>query len=130
MSVVTTVVFVTDHHRDHQRFAQLVRDGYTRYGTPYEQLRVNEQGGPKYGPGDVYHWGFNYMDGALRDALMTEPWESPGTVLWIYGESDDEPVIVRRALVYTCRSKVSCGLNEGSITSTPCGHAACVGSRH
>lgn len=92
MSVVTTVVFATDHYKDAERFEELVAQLYTRYSHlgPYKVHRA-EQDGPKYGPGDVYFYGFNYMDSELKNALTSEPWH-PGTILWMLDE-DDDPII-------------------------------------
>lgn len=91
MSVVTTVVFVTESYDAAKRFEAIIREGYTRYDAPYE-VKPTEQDGPKYGPGEVYYYGFNYLDQQVLDALHAEPWP-PGTVVWIYDEFKEGPEI-------------------------------------
>lgn len=92
MSYVTTVLLATQWSGPAaRRFEQIVREKYDRYDTPYE-VTPTEQDGPKYGPGEVYYYGFNYAGPDLLDALRTEPWPDD-TVLWIYGEDHDGPEI-------------------------------------
>lgn len=98
MSVVTTVVFVTNSWDDKERYLQLVADLYTRYGNvdglnPYE-LHAAESDGPKCAAGYVYYTGFNHMDVTLSEALQDEKWADPTTVLWMQHEEFSADVFV------------------------------------
>lgn len=91
MSYVTTVVFATDDDWAAARYEQIIREHYNRYEQPY-QISPTEQDGPKYGPGEVYYHGFNFLNQEVLDLLRAEPWPD-STILWINCEGETGPEV-------------------------------------
>jgi hypothetical protein len=94
MSHVTDVVFITPKYlsKARERFEELYRKHYTRYGAGLQCPPPMEDNGTKVTGVVVFFMGVNYADWEWMEAIRNEPWPK-GTVLYMDGDGHEETEI-------------------------------------